>query len=101
MVIQPFLLGGLINYFSGTLTDKTSVHLYLGGFILCSMSVIFTHHPFFMTNARYGMRVRTAVQRLVLEKLFVVSKSALHNRKIGQIINLISNDVNKFDEVIP
>lgn len=45
------------------------------------------------------MRVRVAVQKLIMEKLLVVSKSSLYDKNVGQIVNLISNDVNKFDEV--
>lgn len=54
---------------------------------------------FLLANARHGMRARIATQRLVLNKLLVVSKGELYNRDVGQIINLISNDVQKFDAV--
>uniref|UniRef100_T1JTT3 Uncharacterized protein n=1 Tax=Tetranychus urticae TaxID=32264 RepID=T1JTT3_TETUR len=98
-IAQPFLLGAILDYFAGIAFTQGYDIYYIGVvFCLCSMFYIISHHAWLVYIHRIGMRVRIAVQSLLMEKTFVLSKSALHNNKVGNIINLMSNDVTKFDE---
>lgn len=54
-------------------------------------------HPYFFTLYRYGMNIRVAVTRLVFEKALRVSTSAVQRSSVGRIVNLISNDANRFE----
>ncbi|XP_074600380.1 ATP-binding cassette sub-family C member 4-like isoform X2 [Brevipalpus obovatus] len=96
-VAQPLIFGSLLDYFAGEI-DRTTAYYYLGLLLAACITFTISHHSYFLTNDRYGMRIRTAVQKLIMEKLFVVSKSALHDRKVGQIINLVSNDTDKLEK---
>lgn len=100
-IIQPFFMGAIINYFYKRDEEGASDRLifYSIGFCFCSISFVVTHHPWFVNAARYGLKARVAVQRLMFEKLVTLPKSAILNNEIGQIVNLMSNDVQRFDEV--
>lgn len=99
-ILQPFFLGVVIDYFArrnpNILLTITSMFL----FCLCSISYAITHHPYVVNNARQGLRVRAAVQHLIMEKVYYISKSTLHSSEVSNIITLMANDVNKFDEVL-
>uniref|UniRef100_T1JTT6 Uncharacterized protein n=1 Tax=Tetranychus urticae TaxID=32264 RepID=T1JTT6_TETUR len=98
-IAQPFLLGAILDYFAGiAFTQGYDIYYIAAAFCLCSMLFLISHHAWLLFILRIGMRVRIAVQSLLMEKTFVLSKSALHNNKVGNIINLMSNDVTKFDE---
>ncbi|XP_015788861.1 multidrug resistance-associated protein 4-like [Tetranychus urticae] len=98
-ISQPFLLGAILDYFAGiAFTEGYDIYYIAAAFCLCSMLFLISHHAWLLFILRLGMRVRIAVQSLLMEKTFVLSKSALHNNKVGNIINLMSNDVTKFDE---
>lgn len=79
--------------------DESSARLY--AFLVVALSAMFitTHHPFMVYSQRIGMRARVAVSTLVFKKVLKLSKSAMNKTAIGQVINHLSNDVNRFDEV--
>lgn len=54
-------------------------------------------HPYFFALFRYGMNIRVAVTRLVFEKALKVSTNAVQRSTVGRIVNLISNDANRFE----
>ncbi|XP_053212746.1 ATP-binding cassette sub-family C member 4-like [Panonychus citri] len=98
-IAQPFLLGAILDYFNGiAYTEGYDIYYISIAFCLCSVIFIISHHAWLLYILRIGMKVRVAVQSLLMEKTFALSKSALYNNKGGNIINLMSNDVTKFDE---
>lgn len=54
-------------------------------------------HPYFFALFRYGMNIRVAVTRLVFSKALKVSTNAVQRSTVGRIVNLISNDANRFE----
>ncbi|RWS23903.1 multidrug resistance-associated protein 4-like protein [Leptotrombidium deliense] len=98
-VVQPILLGIVVRYF----TDNTSVdplyaYLSAAGVVLCSMIFIIMHHPYIVCCAHIGMKIRIACLSLMYRKILKLNFSSLSKTTVGQIINLMSNDVNRFDE---
>lgn len=101
-VSQPLLLGRLLRYFSSTQTDvsKSDAYLYALGVVLCSAINIFVIHPYMMAILHMGMKMRIACCTLIYRKALRLSKTALGETTIGQAVNLLSNDVNRFDVAI-
>uniref|UniRef100_A0A667ZNZ1 Cystic fibrosis transmembrane conductance regulator n=1 Tax=Myripristis murdjan TaxID=586833 RepID=A0A667ZNZ1_9TELE len=102
-VIQPVFLGKLIQYFESYQPDDISaLHKALGyaaGMSLSSMSLAVIHHLYFYHVQRAGMKIRVAMCHMIYRKALCLSSAAMGKTTTGQIVNLLSNDVNKFDEV--
>ncbi|KOC62515.1 putative multidrug resistance-associated protein lethal(2)03659 [Habropoda laboriosa] len=100
LVLQPILLGWLLQYYNSIQVTKDSAYLYAGGVILCSALLIFVIHPYMMGILHMGMKMRIACCTLIYRKALKLSKTALGETTIGQAVNLLSNDVNRFDIAI-
>ncbi|XP_049584650.1 ATP-binding cassette sub-family C member 4 isoform X3 [Syngnathus scovelli] len=102
-VIQPVLLGKLIEYFeSPDTTGPTAIHKaywYAAGVCLSTISMAILHHLYFYHVQRAGMKIRVAMCHMIYRKALSLNNMALTKTTTGQIVNLLSNDVNKFDEV--
>ncbi|XP_066976379.1 ATP-binding cassette sub-family C member 4-like isoform X2 [Macrobrachium rosenbergii] len=98
---QPLCLGGLIRYFNGE-KGYTELHgwLYCTGVVMGSLLYIFSHHPFFFGTQHSGMQIRVASCSMIYRKALRLSKAALGKTTVGQMVNLLSNDVNRFDTSI-
>ncbi|KAI1287409.1 ATP-binding cassette sub-family C member 4 [Halotydeus destructor] len=97
-VIQPLAIGIVVRYFSGDSIDDRTARIMAACVCLASMCFISSHHPFIAGSARIGMKVRVAVSTLIYRKILRLSKSAMSKTAVGQVINHLSNDVNRFDE---
>ncbi|KAL0269547.1 UNVERIFIED_CONTAM: hypothetical protein PYX00_007245 [Menopon gallinae] len=97
---QPLLLGRLLLYFTGTsMMTKDDGLMYAGGMILlCFVGTILQNH-YGMHGFHYGMKVRVACCSLIYRKTLRLSKTALGETAAGQAVNLLSNDVSRFDLV--
>ena len=70
----------------------SAVCLCLSTFLNVALS-----HPYFMETYRMGMQIRIACCHLIYRKALKLSQSALRNTTVGQIVNLLSNDVIRYD----
>ncbi|XP_075590754.1 ATP-binding cassette sub-family C member 4 isoform X2 [Dermatophagoides farinae] len=99
-IVQPFLLGRVIRYFS----ENTNI-TYLdacwsaAGVTICTAFFISCHHPAMIQTMRIGMRMRTACCSLMFQKSLRLSRASVNQTAVGQIVNIMSNDVNRMDEV--
>ncbi|BES95625.1 Multidrug resistance-associated protein [Nesidiocoris tenuis] len=99
---QPLLLGQLLRYFSPTTgRDMTlqDAYVFAAGVILCSGFTIVIMHPYMLGVLHLGMKLRVAACALIYRKALKLSKVTKGQTTTGQIVNLLSNDVNKFDIV--
>lgn len=97
-VVQPLLLGQLIQYFTPDSKVSTAdAYLYAMGVSLCAIVLAVAHHPYFFGVQRIGMQMRVACCSLLYRKSLRLSNIALGQTTTGQIVNLMSNDVNRFD----
>ncbi|XP_011505353.1 PREDICTED: probable multidrug resistance-associated protein lethal(2)03659 [Ceratosolen solmsi marchali] len=99
-VSQPLLLARLLKYFSihnDNMISREEAYIYAGGVILCSALNILVIHPYMMAILHMGMKMRVACCTLIYRKSLKLSRTALGETTIGQAVNLLSNDVNRFD----
>ncbi|KAF5287553.1 hypothetical protein FQA39_LY15882 [Lamprigera yunnana] len=101
-VSQPILLGQLVAYFMTDYEHLSQKDLYLcaAGVIGCSLVIVFVTHPYMMGILHVGMKMRVACCSLIYRKALKLSKTALGQTTVGQIVNLLSNDVNRFDVAV-
>uniref|UniRef100_A0A8C7TTS8 Multidrug resistance-associated protein 4 n=1 Tax=Oncorhynchus mykiss TaxID=8022 RepID=A0A8C7TTS8_ONCMY len=102
-VIQPVFLGKLIQYFENYDPDNMDALYeafgYAAGVCLSTLILAITHHLYFFHVQRTGMKMRVAMCHMIYKKALCLSSAAMGKTTTGQIVNLLSNDVNKFDEV--
>uniref|UniRef100_A0A8C4X1U4 Cystic fibrosis transmembrane conductance regulator n=1 Tax=Eptatretus burgeri TaxID=7764 RepID=A0A8C4X1U4_EPTBU len=98
-IIQPLLLGGLINYFQHAYSSQATAYLYAAGVSGCAFAFAIIHHIYFFQSQRIGMRIRVALCHLIYSKALRLSSTAMKYTTTGQVVNLLSNDVNRFDQV--
>ncbi|XP_025073873.1 probable multidrug resistance-associated protein lethal(2)03659 [Pogonomyrmex barbatus] len=96
-VLQPMCLGQLLRYYNSTEVDLLEAYLWAVGIILCSAINVFVIHPYMMGILHQGMKIRVACCSLIYRKTLKLTKTALGETTIGQAVNLLSNDVNRFD----
>ncbi|XP_062612836.1 ATP-binding cassette sub-family C member 4-like isoform X2 [Saccostrea cucullata] len=100
-VVQPLLLGQLIRYFTPNSTiSQMDAYLYAMGMSLAAIVLAVSHHPYFFTVQRIGMQIRVACCSLLYRKALRLSNRAMGQTTTGQIVNLMSNDVNRFDTAV-
>ncbi|XP_062831587.1 ATP-binding cassette sub-family C member 4 [Anolis carolinensis] len=104
-VIQPVLLGMMIAYFEniGSINDDEHALKYAyisaAALSLCTIVLAISHHLYFYHVQRAGMKLRVAMCHMIYRKALRLSNTAMGKTTTGQIVNLLSNDVNKFDQV--
>uniref|UniRef100_A0A8C2DMC4 Cystic fibrosis transmembrane conductance regulator n=1 Tax=Cyprinus carpio TaxID=7962 RepID=A0A8C2DMC4_CYPCA len=102
-VIQPVFLGKLIQYFERYDPDNMAAlyeaYGYAAGVSLSTLGLALLHHLYFYHVQRAGMKIRIAMCHMIYKKALCLSATAMGQTTTGQIVNLLSNDVNKFDEL--
>ncbi|XP_025056144.1 multidrug resistance-associated protein 4 isoform X5 [Alligator sinensis] len=102
-IIQPIFLGKIINYFENfDPLDTVALNFaygYTAALSVCTLILAIMHHLYFYHVQRAGMKLRVAMCHMIYQKALRLSNSAMAKTTTGQIVNLLSNDVNKFDQV--
>ncbi|CAG5933712.1 unnamed protein product [Menidia menidia] len=102
-VIQPLLLGKIIQYFeSSRPDDQRSLHMvyvYAAAMSISTFGLTMLQHLYYYHVQRIGMKVRVAVCHMIYRKALRLSTESMGRTTTGQIVNLLSNDVNRFDEI--
>jgi len=118
-VAQPLFLSQLIRYFdTASGMSSTEAYLYASGVFLCSVSHAFARSHCYVMR-QLGLQVRIALRSLIFKKvcslvfktifknyfssvflqcLLLTQRALRQEASIGQIINLMTNDVNRFDD---
>ncbi|KAI4565331.1 hypothetical protein MJT46_009674 [Ovis ammon polii x Ovis aries] len=101
-VVLPMFLGKIISYVENyDPANSAALHEaygYAAGLSACVLVWAVLHHLYFYHMQRVGMRLRVAVCRMIYHKSLHLSSSAMGKTTTGQIVNLMSNDVNRFDQ---
>ncbi|KAK4879098.1 hypothetical protein RN001_007244 [Aquatica leii] len=97
---QPLVLAELIKYFD-PLRPSSSLEGWLlssGVIIMAFINIVIMHHAS-LGQGRIGMHCRIASCSLIYRKLLRLNKATATNTAAGQVVNLLSNDVLRFDLV--
>ncbi|CAH0406117.1 unnamed protein product [Chilo suppressalis] len=118
---QPLFLGLLLRYFSPIheLHNSTANATYIGrlwsyynpsggvswgeavffsfGVVFCSAVNVMVQHPFMMGVMHIGMKMRVGTCSLIYRKALKVNLQAMSESSAGLVMNLMANDVNRFD----
>ena len=90
-------LGWMIESFTpGQSMTRMEGWLHGSGVLLCAIAYTVFHHPYTFGLVRIGMKLRIACSSLVFRKSLRLSNSALAQTTVGQMVNLLSNDVNRY-----
>lgn len=93
-VVQPVLLGKLIEYFeevgSGDPTALYKAYGYAAGLSLCTMGLAVMHHLYFYYVQRAGMKIRVAMCHIIYKKVRAVCKHSFSEVTFFYSIQLLS-----------
>ncbi|XP_016052415.1 PREDICTED: cystic fibrosis transmembrane conductance regulator [Miniopterus natalensis] len=97
--VQPLLLGRIIASYDPDNKVERSIAVYLG-IGLCLLFILRTLllHPAIFGLHHIGMQIRIAMFSLIYKKTLKLSSRVLDKISIGQLVSLLSNNLNKFDE---
>ncbi|XP_012262524.2 ATP-binding cassette sub-family C member 4-like [Athalia rosae] len=98
-VAQPIIQGWIISYFSPSQnhTTQTQVLIYSACLIAVIFSAALVSHHMALRNQQIGMRVKVACSSLIYRKVLRLNQAAVSNTAAGQVANILSNDVARFD----
>ncbi|ODM98987.1 Multidrug resistance-associated protein 4 [Orchesella cincta] len=96
-VAQPIFLRMLIKSFSDHGVTSSQQLVYASGVCFTSLAHALLMHPVSFGILHLGMKCRVATSSLIYRKTLKLSKAAQEETPIGQLINLLSSDVNRFD----
>ncbi|KAM4560262.1 ATP-binding cassette sub-family C member 4-like [Odontesthes bonariensis] len=101
--IQPLLLGEIIQYFENDHPDdQRSLHMaygYAAAMSVSTFGLTILQHLYYYHVLRIGMKIRVAMCHMIYRKALRLSSESMGRTTTGQIVNLLSNDVNRFDEI--
>ncbi|KAK9297340.1 hypothetical protein QLX08_008913 [Tetragonisca angustula] len=96
----PILLGGLLRYFrKNTSETYETALLYAAGICIATAVNVISLNQTVFGAFHVGARIRVATCSVVYRKALRLSKTALGETAPGKIVNLVANDVNRFDLV--
>nr|XP_023014259.1 probable multidrug resistance-associated protein lethal(2)03659 isoform X1 [Leptinotarsa decemlineata]XP_023014260.1 probable multidrug resistance-associated protein lethal(2)03659 isoform X1 [Leptinotarsa decemlineata]XP_023014262.1 probable multidrug resistance-associated protein lethal(2)03659 isoform X1 [Leptinotarsa decemlineata] len=96
---QPIFVGKLMTFYEPNqkTVSPNEAYLYASLIVFTSLMYVLICHTFYLDVQHLGMKMRIACCSLIYRKTLKLSKKALGKTTIGQMINLLSNDVNRFD----
>ncbi|XP_063783292.1 cystic fibrosis transmembrane conductance regulator [Pseudophryne corroboree] len=97
--VQPLLLGRIIASYdqSNTLERSIAYYLAIGLSLLFAIRMLLVHPAIFGLH-HIGMQMRIAMFSLIYKKTLKLSSKVLDKISTGQLVSLLSNNLNKFDE---
>ncbi|XP_037922789.1 multidrug resistance-associated protein 4-like [Hermetia illucens] len=100
-LFQPLVLGELLAFFKlDSDIEDSDPKFYWGAALVCLTAIgSLTSNHYTMTAFHTGMRIRVAVCSLIYRKALRLSRTALGDTAPGKVVNLLSNDVSRFDIV--
>lgn len=90
-----------MSYFAQAADDHTitikHAYFFASGIVLSTAITCLSFHPFALYTTRTAIRVRVALSGLIYQKSLCLMKSSTEDGDSGKIVNLLTNDLAKFD----
>lgn len=80
--------------------SKKEAYVYATAIAGSSIAATFFGHNYMFSLFHIAMKVRVATCSLIYRKSLRLSSQALGTTTVGHLVNLLSNDVNRFDAAI-
>ncbi|XP_011259351.2 multidrug resistance-associated protein 4 [Camponotus floridanus] len=101
-ILTPILQGWIISYFtqesnSTSQIEKNKTMIYIACLVICLFSTALMFNHINIMSQQVGMRIRIACTSLIYRKVLRLNQTSLSRTGTGQIVNLLSNDMNRFD----
>lgn len=96
---QPVIISKLLVFYEPNQTEMTKDEACIYGALLVFvtlMRVVLTHN-YLLGTLQLSMKIRVAASSLIYRKALKLNKFALAETTIGQMVNLLSNDVSRFN----
>ncbi|EFA03658.1 probable multidrug resistance-associated protein lethal(2)03659 [Tribolium castaneum] len=93
-ISQPWLVAKLMEEI---INSKNEYYLYGFLVILVNFLSVIVGHFYHLKVQHLGMKIRISCCSLIYQKALKISKQVESESKMGKIVNLLSNDVNRFD----
>uniref|UniRef100_A0A2S2NRW0 Putative multidrug resistance-associated protein lethal n=1 Tax=Schizaphis graminum TaxID=13262 RepID=A0A2S2NRW0_SCHGA len=94
------IVGKIVVHFeTNSSNNSTGIYLLIALVIILLMRlIVFSGYDMIITHL--GMKMRIATCNLIYKKVLRLKVNSLNQNSTGQILNLISNDVNRFDTTL-
>ncbi|CAH1183163.1 unnamed protein product [Phaedon cochleariae] len=98
-LLQPLLISQLLAFYDNNEIEqnKNDAYLYAGLIVLTALIAVFSIHYYQLRIAQVGIKVRIVMCSLIYRKALRLNQSALADTTVGQMVNLLSNDVGRFE----
>lgn len=100
VILLPLSIGQVVSFFGQGQTTISKSEVYMYAIFLSMvffMDTVITH-PCMMGIVHICTKLRVACSTCLYRKSLRLSRTSLSKTTVGQIVNLLSNDVAKFDE---
>ncbi|CAG9768550.1 unnamed protein product [Ceutorhynchus assimilis] len=95
---QPLCMSKFLEYYRpGSTMSSDEVYIYAGLIILMLFLQVVVGHYYLLNILQLGLKIRLSTSSLIYRKALRLSKSSLAQTTIGQMVNILSNDVSRFD----
>ena len=103
-LMQPLLIGRIVRYLTAAddLDYGCSYEVARGcmiGLVMSSLIIMAMMHHGFVLHLRHGNNCRQALTHLIYKKVLKLSMSSFQETDVGQILNILANDLNRFEEI--
>lgn len=101
---KPLLFGLIVDAlqtnYPQQFGEKFEAYFYATAVVLASAFNVMLMHPYLLSQMHLGMKMRVALCSMIYRKSLRLSKNALGETTVGQVVNLLSNDVGRLDIAI-
>ncbi|WAQ96712.1 MRP3-like protein [Mya arenaria] len=98
--VSPLLLKFLIGYTTDKSQETWKGYFYASLMLAVVMFQSIISHQYFHACTVVGMRLRTAIIGSVYEKMLKLSNTARRSSTVGEIVNLMSVDAQRFNDMM-